>query len=154
MPIIFMSAKTQELDIVQGLMAGGDDYVVKPFHSLQLMTRIKAQLRRYNQYGGAKNSTAILQQGDLVLDPEKRQVWVSGEEILLTNKEYDILKLLLKNKGNVLSMAQIYENVWNEPFFRSENTVMMHMANLRNKLRKPGKNEEIIKTVYGKGYKI
>lgn len=154
MPIIFMSAKTEELDIVQGLMAGGDDYVVKPFHPLQLMTRIKAQLRRYKQYGGAENTERMMQHGDLVLDPEKRQVWLSGTEIYLTKKEFDILKLLLQHKGNVLSMTQIYENVWKEEFFHSENTVMMHMANLRNKLRIPEHPEEIIKTVYGRGYRI
>lgn len=154
MPVIFMSAKGGEMDIMHGLMAGGDDYVVKPFNPLQLMARVKAQLRRYKYYGGSTDPGLMLQHKDLVLDSGNRQVWSGGKEITLTSKEFDILRLLMQHKGNVLSVAQIYENVWHEEFLHSENTVMMHIANLRNKLRSPSEPDGKIKTVWGRGYRI
>lgn len=151
-PIIFMSAKVEDMDIVQGLMAGGDDYITKPFQPIQLMARVKAQLRRYQQYGGSDASRKMLSHEDLQLDTQKRQVWLNGKEINLTTKEYEILEYLMWNKGMVLSMAQIYEHIWQEPFFHAENTVMMHVSNLRNKLKCQG--GEFIQTVWGRGYKI
>jgi len=152
MPIIFMSAKTQDIDIIQGLAAGADDYVTKPFNPLLLMSRIKAQLRRYHRYN-EKETEPLLQYEDLILNTSSRQVWINGQEIIFTPKEYCILELLLHNRGNILSIAQIYEKVWHEEFFHSENTVMMHIANIRNKLRE-NSCAEIIKTVWGRGYKI
>lgn len=153
MPIIFMSAKTEDMDKIQGLMAGADDYIAKPFNPIELITRVKAQLRRYKQYNDNYSQAKSLEYEDLVVNKETRQTFVSGEEIRLTPKEYDILELLLINKGTVLSIPQIYEKVWHEEFFRSENTVMMHIGKLRDKLNR-GEDPTYIKTVWGVGYKI
>lgn len=153
MPIIFMSAKVEDMDKIQGLMAGADDYITKPFNPLELITRVKAQLRRYTQYNDSYSESKVLDYMDLVLNKEFRQVWVSGREIRLTPKEYGILEYLLINKGNVVSIPQIYEHVWKEEFFQSESTVMMHIANLREKLNtEPDSN--YIRTVWGVGYRI
>lgn len=152
MPIIFMSAKVEDMDKIHGLMAGADDYITKPFNPLELITRVKAQLRRYKQYNN--NSEArIIEYEELLLNKESRQVWVAGVEVKLTPKEYGILEYLLINKGSVLSVPQIYEAVWHEEYYTSETTVMMHIANLRDKLNaiQPG---NYIKTVWGVGYKI
>ena len=154
MPIIFMSAKAEDMDIIQGLMAGGDDYVTKPFKPVQLLTRVKAQLRRYKQYNDAEKPAHTLQADDLTVDTESRQAWVSGREVRLTRKEYDILEYMLRNRGQVLTMAQIYEAVWHEEFFHSENAVMMHIANLRNKLNWDNAHPDFIKTCWGRGYQI
>lgn len=154
MPIIFMSAKTQDMDKVTGLMAGADDYITKPFNPIELLTRVKAQLRRYKQYNGNYTEAKRLEYEDLAVNRETRQVWVGTEEVRLTPKEYDILEVLLLNKGIVLSIAQIYEKVWREEFFRSESTVMMHIAKLRDKLNLGGEDRTYIKTVWGVGYKI
>lgn len=153
MPIIFMSAKVEDMDKIQGLMAGADDYITKPFNPLELIARVKVQLRRYKHYNTNYSESMMLNYNDLVLNKESRQVWLSGEEIKLTPKEYGVLEVLLINKGNVLSIAQIYEKVWREEFYRSENTVMMHIVKLREKLNQC-KDGEYIKTVWGVGYKI
>ena len=154
MPIIFMSAKVEDIDIIQGLAVGGDDYVTKPFKPIELLARIKAQLRRYKQYNETEKPVHTLQTEDLTMDMESRQVWVSGREVRLTRKEYDILEYMLRNKGQVLTMAQIYEAVWHEEFFCSENAVMMHIANLRNKLNWDNVHSDFIKTCWGRGYQI
>lgn len=154
MPIIFMSAKTEDIDIIQGLTVGGDDYVTKPFKPIELLARVRAQLRRYKQYNETEKLTHTLQTEDLTVDMESRQVWVSGREVKLTRKEYDILEYMLRNKGQVLTMAQIYEAVWHEEFFCSENAVMMHIANLRNKLNWDNVHSDFIKTCWGRGYQI
>lgn len=153
-PIIFISAKAEDMDIINGLMSGGDDYVTKPFQPAQLMTRIKAQIRRYKQYNGEPQRPDTMEYEDMTLNTETHQVWVNGTEIMLTFKEYEILELLLRNKNNVLSMNQIYEAVWHEEFIGAENTVMMHIANLRKKLDPDKRNAGYIKTVWGRGYKI
>ncbi len=154
-PIIFISAKAEDMDIVSGLMSGGDDYVTKPFSPVQLMTRVKAQLRRYRQYSPSVQETAktTLEFEDITVDTGSRQVWVNGVLTELTVKEYEILELLLRNKGIVLSIKRIYESVWHEEFYAAENTVMMHIANLRKKLS-PGGDKTYIRTVWGRGYKI
>lgn len=154
MPIIFMFAKAEDMDIVQGLTAGGDDYIVKPFQPIQLLSRVKAQLRRYRQYNDNNDSGKNLHYRELSMDTQSRQVWVNGREIRLTMKEYEILQLLLLNKGMVLSIPQIYERVWREEFLHSENTVMMHIANLRNKIKEATEGEEYVQTVWGRGYKL
>lgn len=154
MPIIFMSAKAEDMDIIQGLMAGGDDYVTKPFKPVELLTRIKAQLRRYKQYNETEKTPHTLQADDLTVDTESRRAWVSGREVRLTRKEYDILEYMMRNRGQVLTMGQIYEAVWHEEFFHSENTVMMHIANLRNKLNWDNAHPDFIKTCWGRGYQI
>lgn len=153
-PIIFISAKSEDMDIVNGLMSGGDDYVTKPFNPVQLMTRVKAQIRRFKQYNSQAEKPDTLEYDDLTLNVETYQAWVNGTEITLTFKEYKILEILLRNKGNTLSMKQIYESVWHEEFIGAENTVMMHIANLRRKLDYDKQNRSYIKTVWGRGYKI
>ena len=154
-PIIFISAKSEDTDIVNGLMSGGDDYVTKPFSPVQLMTRVKAQLRRYRQYSPSQQQSpkTTLEFEDLTVDTVSRQVWVNGVLTELTVKEYEILELLLRNKGIVLSIKRIYEAVWHEEFYAAENTVMMHIANLRKKLSPDG-SKTYIKTVWGRGYRI
>ncbi len=154
-PIIFISAKSEDMDIVSGLMSGGDDYVTKPFSPVQLMTRVKAQLRRYRQYSSASEEKpkSTLEYEDITVDTDSHQVWVNGVLTELTFKEYEILELLLRNKGIVLSIKRIYEAVWHEEFYAAENTVMMHIANLRKKLSPDG-DKTYIKTVWGRGYKI
>ena len=154
-PIIFISAKSEDMDIVNGLMSGGDDYVTKPFSPVQLLTRVKAQLRRYRQYSPPQqeNVKTTLEFEDMTVDTDSHQVWVNGVSVELTFKEYEILELLLRNKGIVLSIKRIYESVWHEDFYAAENTVMMHIANLRKKLSPDG-SKTYIKTVWGRGYKI
>lgn len=154
-PIIFISAKSEDTDIVNGLMSGGDDYVTKPFSPVQLMTRVKAQLRRYRQYSPSQQQSpkTTLEFEDLTIDTVSRQIWVNGVLTELTVKEYEILELLLRNKGIVLSIKRIYEAVWHEEFYAAENTVMMHIANLRKKLSPDG-SKTYIKTVWGRGYRI
>lgn len=153
MPIIFMSAKAEDMDKIHGLMAGADDYITKPFNPLELVTRVKAQLRRYKQYNENFCMAKTIEYEDLLINKESRQVWVLGVEVKLTPKEYGILEYLLNNKGIVLSVPQIYEAVWGEEFVGSEATVMVHIANLRDKLNRD-KEGRYIKTVWGVGYKI
>lgn len=153
-PIIFISAKTDDMDIVNGLMSGGDDYVTKPFNPVQLMMRVKAQIRRFRQYNAPAEKPNTLEYEDLTLNTETHRVWVNGKEITLTFKEYEILELLLRNRNTILSMKQIYEAVWREEFIGAENTVMMHIANLRKKLSAGKPERSYIKTVWGRGYKI
>lgn len=152
-PIIFMSAKSQDIDKVQGLMAGADDYIVKPFNPIELVARVKAQLRRYKQYNENAFSKTM-QYKDLVLNGQTRQVWLKGEEIRLTPKEFSILEVLLKNKGIVMAIRQIYEQVWHEEFVENDNTVLMHISNLREKIEGKAQEFQYIKTVWGAGYKI
>ena len=154
-PIIFISAKSEDMDIVSGLMSGGDDYVTKPFSPVQLMTRVKAQLRRYRQYSPSQpeQPKSTLEFEDITVDTDSHQVWVNGTLTELTFKEYEILELLMRNKGIVLSIKRIYEAVWHEEFYAAENTVMMHIANLRKKLSPDG-SKTYVKTVWGRGYKI
>lgn len=152
-PIIFMSAKSQDIDKVQGLMVGADDYIVKPFNPIELVARVKAQLRRYKQYNENAFSKTM-QYKDLVLNGQTRQVWLKGEEIRLTPKEFSILEVLLKNKGIVMTIRQIYEQVWHEEFAENDNTVLMHISNLREKIEGKAQEFQYIKTVWGAGYKI
>lgn len=153
-PIIFISAKNEDIDIINGLMSGGDDYVTKPFNPAQLISRVKAQIRRFKQYNNTVESDAMLEYEDMTVDTKSRRVWINGFEVVFTQKEYEIIELLMKNKGNILSMKQIYENVWRDEFIASENTVMMHIANIRKKLNYDKTERNYIKTVWGRGYKI
>lgn len=155
MPIIMMSAKTEDMDKIHGLIAGADDYIAKPFNPVELITRVKAQLRRYKQYNSQDSTSKdILEYEDLIVNTDTRQVWVREQEIRLTPKEFDILELFLRNKGIVLSVKKIYEKVWGEEFFHSDNTVTVHITNLRDKIEIDSKNPIYIKTIWGVGYKI
>lgn len=145
-PILFLSAKSGDMDKIQGLTLGADDYLVKPFHPMELVARVKAQLRRYRCYGEG-SGTDILSYQNLVLNTKNHQVWVDKEEVHLTPKEYQILEYLLENKGMVLSAKQIYEKIWNDEYIQNDNTVFMHISNIRDKIEKD--DDRIIKTVWG-----
>ena len=153
MPIIFMSAKAEDMDKIQGLLLGADDYITKPFNPLELVTRVKVQLRRYKQYNETDKRDQLSYK-DLILDKKMRQVWKKGKEIRLTPKEFQILEVLLEHKGMTLTVGQIYEHVWKEEFLCNENTVFMHISNLREKIEDDPQENQYIKTVWGRGYKI
>lgn len=154
-PIIMLSAKSQDFDKIHGLTSGADDYITKPFNPIELIVRVKSQLRRFKQYRGEdKSPSSNLAIGELQLNVETRQVLVGEKEVRLTPKEFDILELLLRNKGIVMSIEKIYEIVWNEPYLNSENTVMVHINKIREKIEHDSKNPHYIKTVWGTGYKI
>ncbi|KKO54114.1 response regulator transcription factor [Paenibacillus sp. DMB20] len=154
-PIIMLSAKSQEIDKIAGLSIGADDYVTKPFSPLELIARIKSQLRRYNQFNThpVQNENEIVIK-DLVINVASHRVTVEGREVKLTPREFDMLHMLAINRGLVLSMDKIYVEVWNEPFMESKNTVMVHIRKLREKIEKNPQQPEYIKTVWGIGYKI
>lgn len=155
MPIIMISAKSEDMDKIYGLAAGADDYITKPFNPLELIARVKAQLRRYKKYNEDSNIVkSLIEIGDLAINTDTRQIWVSGKEVRLTPKEFDILELLARNKGIVLSIRKIYEAVWKEDFFKSDSTVMVHITKLREKIEEDPKNPIYVKTIWGVGYKI
>lgn len=155
MPIIMVSAKSEDMDKIQGIASGADDYITKPFNPMELIIRVKSQLRRYKKYNRVENEkTNLIEIGELLINTDTRQVWVAGREIRLTPKEFDILELLARNKGIVLSISKIYEAVWHEDFFKSDNTVMVHITKIREKIEDNPKKPIYIKTVWGVGYKI
>ncbi|MNW33402.1 Transcriptional regulatory protein WalR [compost metagenome] len=152
-PIIMLSAKEDDIDKITGLTTGADDYMTKPFNPLELLARVKAQLRRQSLIGKEEFNSLILIK-DLIIDKKKHSVKVRGIDISLTPLEFSILALLASHPGQVFSSEQIYENVWREPYGYSDNTVMVHIRNLREKLEEAPRNPQYIKTVWGVGYKI
>lgn len=157
-PIIMLSAKSEDYDKITGLNVGADDYVTKPFNPLELIARVKSQLRRYVRLGslsGQETSKGnVYQSGGLVIDDNEKTVTVDGEHIAVTPTEYGILKLLTANAGRVYSIEQIYEAVWNEPAYSPENTVAVHIRRIREKIEIDPKNPRYLKVVWGIGYKI
>lgn len=153
-PIIMLTAKGETFDKVLGLELGADDYVTKPFNPLELVARVKSQIRRYISFSGFVKKAEQIVTGGLILDTEAKTVSVDGEPVRLTAREYMILEYLCKNMGRVLSSAQIYEAVWNEPAFRTEKTVTVHIKNIREKIEINPKDPKYIKVVYGLGYKV
>lgn len=154
-PIIFLSAKSEDLDKIQGLISGADDYITKPFNPLELIARVKSQIRRSTKYNEAiEQNRRNIQIEDLNINLETRLVYVHGNEIRLTPKEFDILVLLAKNQGMVMSVEKIYEMVWRDDFLKSDNTVMVHITKIREKIEDNPKKPSYIKTVWGVGYKI
>lgn len=153
-PIIMLSAKSEDTDKIAGLGFGADDYVTKPFNPLELVARVKSQIRRYVSFSGFVQKAEQIVTGGLILDTEAKTVSVDGEPVRLTAREYMILEYLCKNMGRVLSSAQIYEAVWNEPAFRTEKTVTVHIKNIREKIETNPKDPKYIKVVYGLGYKV
>lgn len=153
-PIIMLSAKSEDTDKIAGLGFGADDYVTKPFNPLELVARVKSQIRRYVSFSGFVQKAEQIVTGGLILDTEAKTVNVDGEPVRLTAREYMILEYLCKNMGRVLSSAQIYEAVWNEPAFRTEKTVTVHIKNIREKIEINPKDPKYIKVVYGLGYKV
>jgi DNA-binding response OmpR family regulator len=155
-PIIILSAKSEDSDKILGLSMGADDYVTKPFNPQELVARVKSQLRRYMRLGDMANSPQSnqLKAGGLSLDRDSRQLMVDGEPVKLTAKEYGILELLLQNAGTVFSAERIYESVWEEPAYSVENTVMVHIRRIREKIEINPKEPKYLKVVWGIGYKI
>ena len=156
-PVIILSAKTEESDKVSGLTLGADDYISKPYNSAELIARVKAQLRRYHMWGSQmpKEDKDRLANGGLVLDKRQRIAIVDGQETRLTAKEYSILLLLMEHPGQVFSAEQIYEHVWEESAdFAVENTVMVHIRHIREKIEIDTKNPRYVKVVWGIGYKM
>ncbi|WP_291567660.1 MULTISPECIES: response regulator transcription factor [unclassified Clostridium] len=154
MPIIFLSAKDAEIDKILGLSSGAEDYITKPFSTVELIARVKSQLRRYKRYNQTDKNEKIIEIGNLKINSDTRQVFVGNREVSLTSKEFDILELLVRNKGIIMSIPRIYETVWKEEFFKSDNTVMVHITNIRQKIEEDPKNPIYIKTVWGVGYKM
>lgn len=153
-PIIMLTARVEDVDKITGLSIGADDYVTKPFNPLELLARVKAQLRRYKKYD-AKNLYAEMFEGNgLIINKQEHTVLLFDEKINLTPTEFDILWLLCENAGNVVSSESIFEAVWKEDYLDSNNTVMVHIRRIREKLKEPPRNPKIIKTVWGVGYKV
>jgi len=153
-PIILVSAKNEYTDKILGLNMGADDYITKPFNPLELIARVKSQIRRYTTLGAAPRGDNILTTGTLCLDTEKKTVTVDGEEVRLTPIEYGILELLMKNMGRIFSIDEIFELVWKEPSFNSQNTVAVHIRRIREKIEINPKEPKYLKVVWGIGYKI
>lgn len=155
MPIIMLTAKSQDMDKISGLTIGADDYVTKPFNPLELIARIKSQLRRYLKMSGLHSSNREeLEVGDLRINTATHEVFVNNERVKLTPREFAILELLVSNPGIVMSAEQIYEKVWKEEAFQSENTVMVHIRKIRERIEANPRNPQYIKTVWGVGYKV
>ncbi|MEE5990822.1 MAG: response regulator transcription factor [Lachnospiraceae bacterium] len=154
-PIILLTAKSEDADKVLGLNVGADDYITKPFSPLEVCARVKSQLRRYLSLGaGAKKSSVVLTIGGLELDYDARTVTLDGENISLTKKEFDILKLLMENPNRVFSPKEIYREVWHEDPMGADNTVAVHIRHLREKTEIDPADPRYIKVVFGQGYKI
>lgn len=157
-PIIILSAKSEDVDKIMGLNVGADDYITKPFNLLELIARVKSNLRRYVTLGNYQDQPVSCKQtlssGGLELDSDTKEVRVDGENVKVTPIEYKILKLLLENKGRVFSIDEIYENVWNEESFKAENTVAVHIRRIREKIEINPKEPKYLKVVWGIGYKI
>ena len=153
-PIILLTAKSEGSDKVLGLNMGADDYITKPFDPMEVIARVKSQLRRYTTLGGQARENDLLTVGGISMDDAAKQVTVDGEPVSLTPIEYNILKLLLSRPGQVFSSAQIYELVWNDPSLGSENTVAVHIRHLREKIEIDPSNPRYLKVVWGLGYKM
>lgn len=156
LPIIILSAKSEDADKILGLNVGADDYVTKPFNPLELVARVKSQLRRYTQLGAAapKENGHIYKTGGLSVNDDLKEVRVDGEPVKLTPIEYNILLLLVKNKGRVFSINQIYESIWNEQAIAADNTVAVHIRHIREKIEINPKEPRYLKVVWGLGYKV
>ena len=157
-PVIMLTAKTEYLDKITGLTMGADDYIPKPFNPLELVARVKAQVRRFTQYndGGSRdNDEEIIDFGGLVLKKQSHECIYNEKELSLTPTEFDILWLLCENRGKVISSEKLFESVWHEAYYKnSNNTVMVHIRHLREKMSGPAGKSDFIKTVWGVGYKI
>ena len=153
-PIIMLTARVEDIDKITGLGIGADDYVTKPFNPLELLARVKAQLRRYKRYTANKPFDEIFESNGLIINKQKHTVFLCDETVNLTPTEFEILWLLCENAGNVVSSEAIFEAVWKEDYLDSNNTVMVHIRRIREKLKEPSRNPKIIKTVWGVGYKV
>ncbi|MBE4909016.1 response regulator transcription factor [Bacillus luteolus] len=153
-PIIILSAKSEDTDKILGLQVGADDYVTKPFNPMELVARVKSQLRRYVTFGTYEGMNKVINLNGLTIDPSAKEVAVYGDPIKLTPIEYKIVELLMQNAGRVFSINEIYERVWKEPNFNAENTVAVHIRKIREKIEIDAKNPRYLKVVWGIGYKM
>ncbi len=164
-PVIMLSAKSEDIDKINGLNVGADDYVTKPFNPVELIARVNALIRRYTKFGGENNvndsDTAssqkeenIIQNGELIINDDLKQVIVDGKEVKLTPTEYNILKFLTKNKGKVFSIEEIYTNVWDGEYYAAENVIAVHIRHIREKIEINPKEPKYLKVIWGVGYKI
>ena len=155
-PIIMLSAKSEDNDKILGLNIGADDYITKPFNPMELIARVKSQLRRYTRLGSVPEAAgaSVIVNGGLELDDGAKRVTVDGNEVSLTPVEYKIVKFLLENRGMVFSSAQIYENVWNEPSYGADNIVAVHIRHIREKIEINPKEPRYLKVIWGHGYKM
>lgn len=153
-PLIMLSAKTEDYDKILGLNIGADDYITKPFNPLELIARVKSQLRRYTTLGSLETKSNVFKTGGLMIDDECKMITVDGEAVQLTPVQYKILKLLTANAGRVFSIEEIYEKVWNEAAFSPENTVTVHIRKIREKIEINPKEPKYLKVVWGIGYKV
>ena len=150
-PIILLSAKSEDTDKITGLSFGADDYVTKPFNPLELMARVKSQIRRYVRLGSIESKEGVIITGGLALDTVAKELTLDGEPVRLTAREYGIVEYLMRNLGHVLSTQQIYEAVWNEPSYSSEKTVTVHIRRIREKIEINPKEPKYLKVVWGIG---
>lgn len=153
-PVIMLSAKSEDTDKILGLNLGADDYITKPFNPMELIARVKSQLRRYTTLGSLETKSNVFRTGGLVIDDERKIVTVDGEEVHLTPVQYKILRLLTANAGRVFSIEEIYERVWQETAFSPENTVTVHIRKIREKIEINPKEPKYLKVVWGIGYKV
>lgn len=154
-PIIMLSAKSEDYDKILGLNSGADDYVTKPFNSLELIARVNSQIRRYTTLGSiATNNENTYSTGQLIIKDDTKQVIVDGKEIKLTPTEYNILKFLTKNKGKVYSIEQIYQNVWEDEAYSAENIIAVHIRHIREKIEINPREPKYLKVIWGIGYKV
>lgn len=153
-PIILLTAKSEDSDKILGLSVGADDYVTKPFNPAEVLARVKSQLRRYMQLGGGEVKPTVIRTGGLELDDGAKSVTVDGEPAMLTPREYDILRLLMQNQGNVFSPQEIYKKIWKEEPLGAENAIAVHIRHIREKIEINPADPRYLKVVWGKGYKM
>lgn len=160
-PVIMLSAKSEDIDKINGLNIGADDYVTKPFNPVELIARVNALIRRYTKLGSSiekndidKENENIIKNGELIINDDLKQVIVDGKEVKLTPTEYNILKFLTKNKGKVFSIEKIYANVWNGEYYAAENVIAVHIRHIREKIEINPKEPQYLKVIWGVGYKV
>ena len=153
-PVIMLTAKVEDMDKIQGLSLGADDYITKPFNPLELVARVKAQLRRYQKYNTVNDNVNIIDFKGLIINNDSHQCTLYDQPLTLTPIEFSILWYLCKNRGRVVSSEELFEAVWKEKYFDSNNTVMVHIRRLREKMHEPPRNPKFIQTIWGVGYRI
>ena len=153
-PVILLSAKSEDIDKINGLNIGADDYITKPFNPAELIARVNAIIRRCQKFQTSDEKTGIIKTGDLTIDDELKQVIVDGREVKLTPTEYNILKFLTENKGKVYSIDEIYTNIWKEESFAAENIIAVHIRHIREKIEINPKEPKYLKVIWGVGYKV